>query len=400
MIATKPTLLVLTPRFPYPVIGGDRLRIYHLCKHLAQAFQLTLLSLCESQAEMRMTVPNDGIFTAIERVFHPRWRQMFGCLRVLPTNTPLQVGFYRNVEFAMRVHSLMASHDGVLAHLIRTGDYIQSIDKPKVVEMTDSLAMSYSRIRRTDSRGFLRKLLYRLEEARLTAYEKYSIDHCDLSIFVSEIDRDHAVSSTGKPRTLICPNGVDVDALPFQFDPDGATIAFIGNNTAFPNKDAVWHFALDILPTIRARIVNARFLVIGRIEASERARLEQVPGVVVSGEVASIPTAAQRASVGVCPVRFGAGIQNKLLEYMALGIPAVTSPIGLEGLNAVMGRDLLVAHSQSEWTDLICDLIEDRARAHAIAVAGRQYVERHHSWASLVAPLRNAIAVHLSCNSR
>ena len=116
---------------------------------------------------------------------------------------------------------------------------------------------------------------------------------------------------------------------------------------------------------------------------------------VVAGQVDNIPNAVRGASIGVCPVRFGAGIQNKLLEYMALGVPAITSNIGLEGLRAMPGRELLVAQTPGEWADHVCWMLEDPERGRGLAVAARSLVEQHYSWASMIAPLRAAISQRL-----
>ena len=96
----KKKLLVLTPRFPYPVIGGDKLRIYHLCRVLSRRFSLTLLSMCESDDEMHAALPDDGVFDRVERVFLSRRRSYLNTLLALPTRTPLQVAYYRSRAFA------------------------------------------------------------------------------------------------------------------------------------------------------------------------------------------------------------------------------------------------------------------------------------------------------------
>ena len=107
-------ILVLTPRFPYPPVGGDKLRIYNLCKYLARDCDLTLLSLCASRDEMGVPVPEDGVFLHVERVYQSKLRSAAGCLATIPTRIPFQVGYYYNAEFARRLESLLPLNDGVL----------------------------------------------------------------------------------------------------------------------------------------------------------------------------------------------------------------------------------------------------------------------------------------------
>lgn len=392
----KPKLLVLTPRFPYPPIGGDRLRIYRLCKHLASDFDLSLLSICCTPEEMQYAVPQDGVFQRIERVFHSRTKRLFGFLKVLPSRTPLQVGYYRSAQFMRRLDELAPAHDGVLAHLIRTGDYLVTCTGPRFLEMTDAISLSYSRTYNHRISNILWAAVYRHDAQRLRDYERRLIGGLDLVVFTSPVDRDFLFPHSGREKTLICPNGVDAEAFPFQFNHDRTTIVYIGNMTAYHNIDAVLYFIERILPAIRHRHPQARLKVVGKIKSKMQRRLQRFPGVDVTGPVDRVPDAVRGCGVGVCPVRFGAGIQNKLLEYMALGIPAVTSPIGMEGIEATPGINLLLARSPEEWVDHVCRLLEDTELARTLAIAGRDLVERQYSWESRIAPLRAAIAKRLS----
>lgn len=390
-------LLVLAPRLPYPPVGGDRLRIYQLCRYLSQSFDLSLLTLCESAVEMNASLPADGIFTRIERVFHSNRSRVLGCARVLPSKTPLQVGYFKNLEFARRLDILAPQHDLLLAHLIRTAEYALPYAMPKILEMTDAISLSYKRAASKGVTKGVKTLMYREEAKRLFDYETEVVNKFDLSVLVSAVDRDFLFPQ-GQNKMLICPNGVDTEALRFEYSPDGATIVFIGRNTAFHNADAILYFTRAILPIIRLRIPKARFKVIGSFRSALKRLLAQYPGVDLIGPVDNLKDAAECASVGVCPVRVGAGLQNKLLDYMAMGIPAVTSSIGLEGLDVVPDIHLLLATSPQDWADRVCVLLTDTEVGRRLANAGRRFVESRYGWNSRLAPLRDAIVRRLSGN--
>lgn len=147
MIEAKKKLLVLTPRFPYPVIGGDKLRIYHLCRVLSRHYSLTLLSMCDTNEEMHAALPNDGVFDRVERVFLSRRRSYLNTLLALPTRTPLQVAYYRSRPFEKAVARLLPSHDGIFVHLVRCAEYVRKSNKPRVLEMTDAISLNYSRVK-------------------------------------------------------------------------------------------------------------------------------------------------------------------------------------------------------------------------------------------------------------
>lgn len=396
---TRPRLLILTPRYPYPVIGGDRLRIYFICKVLSAHFHLTLLSLCESKAEMALDLPTDGIFDRIDRVYLPKWRSRLNTLLALPTRTPLQNAYFRSTEFRRRVQVLAPEHDGVLAHLIRTGEAIRDLPVPKFLEMTDAISMNYNRVGlgRRNARD-LRSQVYRIESERLEAYERAVVDDFDHSFLVSAIDRDFLFGGDLErlARVSVVSNGVDLSGLPYSFSPSSGDLIFIGNMSSLQNFDAVQFMAKEILPLVRHERPEVRLRVIGRIGGNERAQLERIEGVDVTGQVESVADAAKGGAVGVCPIRLGAGIQNKVLEYMALGLPTVSTKIGLEGFSAKNGDELLVADEPPAFAAKVLSLLNDRNSARKIAEEARHFVESHHSWESVLKPMVEIIEQRLT----
>ncbi len=384
----KRRVLVLTPRWPYPPIGGDRLRIYQICRHLSAEFELSLLSLCERKEDMESAVPADGIFARVERIFHHPWRRAWGMAAAAAGDLPMQAGYYRNVALARRLRALAPEHDALLAHLVRMAPYILEYRLPRIVEMTDAISLTYTRTAK-HKRG-PRRMAWSAEAARLQRYERRVIRACDQTVLVSGVDRDWLKLGEEQGKVLVCGNGVDTEALPFEYAPDGRTIVFIGNNVAQPNADSILWFAREVMPGIEARVRGAKFKVIGAIRPELAERLRRM-NVTIAGRVENMREATRHAAAGVCPLRFGAGVQNKLLEYMSLGIPAVSSPIGLEGLGAVPGQHLAAAATPREWVDGVTALLQDRALGRRYACAARQYVQEHHSWAAHLAPLNEAM---------
>ncbi len=397
MPSPRPRILVLTPRFPYPVIGGDRLRIYHVCKALSEVADLTLLSLCESTSEMQMAVPDDGVYQRVERVFLPPWRSRLNALLALPGRTPLQVAYYRSAAFAQRIDELLPSHDLVVAHLIRTGDYVRQAALPRVLEMTDAISLNYQRVQSLrSSHRDIRAFIYAVEAKRLLAYERQIVREFNASVLVSDIDRVHLLEGREDARVLVCSNGVDLAHLSFKERvPADPVVVFIGNMTTVQNMDACMFFASEVLPLMRAQYPFC-FRVIGRIDAQGQEALERFEGVEVRANVSSVSEATEGAYAGVAPMRLGAGIQNKVLEYMALGLPAVVSPVGLEGLTALDGRDLLVSSSGADMAQALVSLWWQPELRLTLSRAGRRYVESEHVWTKVLKPLVDAVKLDVS----
>ncbi|ACB63269.1 glycosyl transferase, group 1 [Burkholderia ambifaria MC40-6] len=392
----KKKLLVLTPRFPYPVIGGDKLRIYHLCRVLSRRFSLTLLSMCESGDEMHAALPDDGVFDRVERVFLSRRRSYLNTLLALPTRTPLQVAYYRSRAFAAAVTRLLPSHDGAFVHLVRCAEYVRKSDKPRVLEMTDAISLNYSRVKQLRRARGLKSRVFGIEAKRLLDYERTIVDDFDLSVLVSRTDRDYLFPGEPDKKVMVCSNGVDLSGLPYTARSMASRILiFIGDMRTVQNQDMCHYFAEAVLPLLRKR-ADYRFRIVGSIAPALAERFRAYDGVDVTGRVESVAQAASDGAIGVCPMRIGAGVQNKILEYMALGLPVVTTSLGHEGLGAQSGRDLLIADSPEEFVDRIEQLVADEAGAVEMTARARAFVEHEHGWERMLAPLVDEVSALLA----
>src|SRR5690606_11338683 len=173
-------------------------------------------------------------------------------------------------------------------------------------------------------------------------------------------------------------------------------IALVGNFASLQNLDAASFFTRDVLPKVLARLPAARLRLIGPMPKLAKRRFERMPGVVVEGVVPSIPDALATARVGVCPTRIGAGVQNKLLDYFANRVPAVSTFVGLEGLEALPDEHALVASSPETWADHVIRLLTDDVLAQRLADASRSLVQRRYRWDRRVQPLVDRIERHLA----
>lgn len=341
-----------------------------------------------------MPLPTDGIFVKVERVFLPRWRSWMQSALALFTRQPLQIAYYRSTGFTSKLKKLLPEHDGVFAHLIRTGDAVCDYRGTKFLEMTDAISLNYSRVKQHgNSKRDLRSVVFAVESKRLFDHERTVVDSFDMSFLVSDVDRQFLYGSDPDrlKKVMVCSNGVDVSALPYQFMPDGEDIVFIGNMMSLQNLDMVKYMVAEVLPLVRKVCPKSKLRIIGRIRQTDSDALALNKDVNVIGEVSSVAAAAQGGGVGVCPMRLGAGVQNKVLEYMALGLPTVTTTQGLEGFHARDGLELCVADDAPAFAAAIIDILQNRPKANAIALAGRKYVEAQHSWHAVLAPLVEAV---------
>lgn len=381
-------LLVLTSRFIYPQIGGDRLRIYHICRELSKDYDLTLLSMCDNATDLVLVCDSDGIFKDIHRVYLPKWRSYLNCLFAILGSCPLQIAYYKSSKFRDLLESLLASHDMVLAHLIRTGDYIKYTDKPKILEMTDAISLNYSRVKKMAFSGGIKNLIYALEQGRLERYEKKTLRLYDLSVLVSDVDKRFLVGDKEAKNVLVCSNGVDGCLFPFNKTRNSREIVFIGNLDTVQNFDAAKWFASEVFLKLDPSY-GFTFKIVGKISPAKKDMLGRIPGVEVTGTVADVAGEVRNSMIAVCPIRMGAGVQNKILEYMSLGIPVITSTISYRGLNIEENKHVLVADNPAQYLEKIRFLVENRAGALRLAINAREFVELKHDWAQILSVYRD-----------
>jgi len=388
--STRRRVLVLAARNPYPVNSGDCLRIHRLARALSSRFHLTLVTFCSTWEERNAPVPSDGVFRKVHRVVLPQWQSWLNMLKALPTSMPLQIAWYKSAEFRELVEELAPSHDAVVAHLMRTAAYAASLPAVRILEMTHADSMRLKRMSGLRGCTDIRRLLYHIDARRMPAYERRLARAFDTVFLTSMADRNFLfdVSEDKFDRVMIVPNGVDAplnEPLPFDKRNPGE-IAFVGDMNDLANFDGVWKFAKQVLPLIRSQRPDANLRIIGPIRPFARHRLEKLPGVRVEGPVASISQALATARIGICPTRAGAGISNKILDYMANGLAVVTSRIGNEGLNARPDHELLLADSRLDWSSKMLRLLHDDDLGQRLAEGGRRRVEKNHRWGNCMLP--------------
>jgi len=379
-------ILVLTPRYPYPIEAGDTLRIYNICKELSLDHSLTLLSLCNSQEALQRQ--SDNVFDRVERIYHPRWKAWYQSLKALLKGEPLQLGYFRSKTFASRTDDLLDEHDLVLAHFTRTGQYIEGKNDVKtVLEMTDAFSLNYRRVSSLNQWN-LKKLLYRIEAPRIYQYERSTVYDFDLVSLVSDVDRSFLLNEDQQEtdHVRVYTNGIDLESRPFSPPSTLPNMAFIGNMRTVHNQASCDYFIQRILPLVQEEIPEATFKIIGAAPESIHKKYEDNPGVQVTGWVDSIAEAAENAFCGVGVMRVGCGLQNKILEYMALGLPVIANEIGVEGIDLNPGTEAWIAESPEEIANLLIDLYQDQDRQNELACAAREFVERHHTWETALRP--------------
>jgi polysaccharide biosynthesis protein PslH len=354
---------------------GDALVPFHRIEHLSARHEITLVSFYEDDAELEHADWLRDVCADVQLVGLPRWRAIANVAsRALFSQTPLQILYYGSAEYAARVREVARdrSFDVVHAFTLRVSPYVEPVGRPTLLEAVDSMTLRMQR--NVEVERAPRRWLYAEERRRVGAFER----SCVTEVVVAA--REDAAYFP-RASVHVIPNGVDPDMFsPASRLAEVPTIVFSGTMSYPPNVRAVRWFANNCFPRIRERVPDARFVIAGKAPTREVTRLDAREGVTVTGFVDSMPQVLRRARVAVAPMLSGAGIQNKVLEAMACGLPVVATPYAAAAIDAVAGRDLVVAEGSDAFIASVVELLEDSAGAGAIGARAREAVVAHHGW--------------------
>ena len=389
-------ILFLAHRVPFPPDRGDKMRSYHLLRHLAGLARVHLATFADDPADMRHAEALRPLVGRLHVERRTRSTPVAG-LAALAGGRPVSLAAFDSTEMRRAVTAMLAEEaiDTIFAFSGQMAQFVPDDGGRRfVMDFVDVDSAKFE-----DYAGTTRpptRWLHRREARLLGAFEAAVAARADLSLFVSDAEAALFRARSGAERVATLENGIDLDfyrrdaafpLLPAGDRGESPLIVFTGQMDYRPNVAAATTFAGEILPAIRRRHPDARFAIVGRNPVSALRKLDGVGGVHVTGAVPDVRSWLAAAAVVVAPLAIARGVQNKLLEAMAMARPVVASPAAFEGLEATPGRDLIVADGDT-MASAVAGLLDDPARAAGIAAAGRAQVENRYAWGTRLAPLR------------
>jgi len=385
----RPRVVYITHRVPYPPDKGDRIRNYHVLRELSRHARVWLAALAdEPVADDQRTRLNE----LCERVaFVPvgrRWvrgglsllsgRSISEGLFRAPALDGVLTGWRNEAEF----RAVLVSASSLAPYTRRSGWE----QVPAFVDLVDVDSQKWFDY--AAATGGPKRWLYQLEGQRVRKLEAELCRWAKGVFLVSRAEGALLDSFTAPGTATAATNGVDLDY--FRPLPDvkaDLACAFVGALDYPPNVDAAVWFAADIWPRVRAVHATAEFRVIGRQPTPAVLRLHGRNGVNVIGQVPDVRPHVASAAVAVCPVRIARGLQNKVIEAMAMAKPTVAAPPAVAALKVEVGRDLLSPTTADEWVIVLTELLGDPKRQAELGANGRRYVEEHHHWDRCLVPM-------------
>jgi sugar transferase (PEP-CTERM/EpsH1 system associated) len=369
----------VAPRFPFPITKGDTLRAHHQIRELSRHHSIHLIAASEEEPSPAALAEMGQFCTGIEVVKISRIRSYATVAALgLGSRLPLQVLYFLSpaLRDAVEQASRREHFDVIHGMTIRVAPAVcAATNVPVVVDFVDSYAANI--LSRRKLVGPVARRLYDMEFARVVRYERDVARQASASIVIAETDRE----AIGESSAVVIPNGVDTAALSyFAGVRDPGTIIFTGNMGYEPNIDAVTWFAGECWPALRTAFPELRFLIVGARPSAAVTALGRLPGIEVTGRVESMTPYLHRATVAVCPIRCGSGMQNKVLEAMAAGVPVVTTAFANRSIGSVAGREVQVGTEPAEIIEAVTLLLSDEALRRRQAKAARLFVESELTW--------------------
>jgi sugar transferase (PEP-CTERM/EpsH1 system associated) len=395
-------ILFICHRIPFPPNKGDKIRSFNELKYLAEKHNISLAFLVDNKNDIRFIDELEKYCKTIDYdVINPKWQKVKS-LPYLMSKKPLTVPYFYSKKLQNAIDRRLSETDFDVIFVFSSpmAEYVlQSRVKirKRMRLIMDFVDVDSDKWRMyAEHSHFLGSFLYRKEWKSLMKYEKEVGELFDLCLFVS--DNEVALYKSFAPdvKTVSIPNGVDFEYFsggkPGSGERHGKNVLlFTGAMEYFPNEDAVLYFSREIWPYVREKLPDSVFYVVGG-KPSKRVRVlsENNSGIIVTGYVPDVREYFQKADLFVAPLRIARGIQNKVLEAMAAGIPVVARPEAVQGLVDNNGY-VSVASNPGTFVDSIMEILNDSQKREKLIFDAKGYINKYHNWHKNLDCLETAI---------
>jgi glycosyltransferase involved in cell wall biosynthesis len=384
-------IFILLSRVPYPLEKGDKLRAYHQIRELSRKNEIILCALNPDKKlnKQKAFAALQPFCRSINFIDIPFYRKLWNIGMAFFNGLPFQTGYFYNKSASRKVNKLIAEYkpEHIYCQLLRTAEYVKETKIPKTLDYQD--VFSYGMKRRLEHASLLMKPLLKMEYQRLARYEEKIFKFFENKTIISIPDRN-LIPHPEREKIEVIPNGVDWEYFSPLKKEKSFDLIFIGNMAYPPNIDAAEFLAKEIMPLVWKKIPEAILLLAG---ASPHLRVSSLYSerIKVSGWLDDIREAYSSGKIFIAPMRIGTGLQNKLLEAMAMKIPCITTPLANDALQAENGKQILIGSSAGELAECVLKLLENENLYNELAVNGQQLVRKQFSWEEYTEKLHKII---------
>ena len=372
-------IFILLSRIPYPLEKGDKLRAFYHIKYLSKNNEITLFALNDSKVNIEKAFQALQPYCRSINFFDlSKFSILFNVLLAFFNGKPLQSGYFFSSRAKNRINKIIseAKPDHIFCQLVRVAEYVKNQNIPKTLDYQDVFSKGVER--RIQPASFYLKPLLKLEYKRLLKYENKIFDYFDNKTIISEPDRE-LIPHPEKDKIVIVMNGVDTDFFKPIDRKKEYDIVFTGNMGYPPNVNGVEFLVKQILPIVRRNKPEIKVLIAGA-NPDRKVIAVKSKNIHVTGWVEDIREYYAKARIFIAPMQIGTGLQNKLLEAMAMKIPCISSHLANNALNAKSGKEIKIGDSAEEYAQHIIYLLDNKDKADEIALNGYNFVLNNYNW--------------------
>ena len=373
-------VLTLLSRIPWPLEKGDKLRAYHHIKLLSQEHEVILVCLTDSKPHPKAIENLSQFCQEIHFVKLSKLGIIWNLATSIFNDKPFQVNYFYQNQAQKKVDKIIEQHmpRHLFVQLIRTAEYTK---KYHILSSTFDYmdAFSMGATRRIDKAIPGIKLLLTIEAKRLKKYENYIFNHFTHKTIISKTDRD-LIQHPDKSEIIILPNGVDFDL--FKSDVSAQKkydLVFTGNMSYPPNIKAAHFLAQNVIPLLVKQYPEIKLAIAGATPHHSVKRLAS-KNIIVTGWMDQITDAYNQSKIFIAPMEIGTGMQNKILEAMAMNIPCISSKLASEAIGAVHENNILIGNTAEDYVELITRLTSDADLSQKLTKNALEFVKTNYSW--------------------
>jgi glycosyltransferase involved in cell wall biosynthesis len=374
-------ILYINPLLPYPVLQGNQRTAINRFKELSKRHEITLIAFYHDKHDLANRIEQSKEYCKeVIPIYLPKWKAYWNIIsRFAFSKLPLQVLYYYSKELENIVSKFDKNNfDIIHVNTLRTEVYFN--DKPELpllIDLHDSMILNIKR--RLDKETGIAKLIYKIEHDRVKKYEENIVKQYPHIMVLAEQDKE----ILGNEKISVIPIGVDTDS--FKNDKilsNSKTLIFSGNMSYTPNVDAIEWFILNCWEDVKKTVPSAKLVIAGTNPSNRLIPYKQDSSINITGKVESIVDEINKAQIAITPMQIGSGMQNKVLEAMACGLPVITTTLGLGSIEANNNKNIIVADTPAEFTKQCIELLLNYDRAKQIGLLGLDFVVTNNSISS------------------
>lgn len=363
----KQKILIITTRPVFPLDGGDKVRIFNISEQLSKYFEVDLIFI--GSENQKKIISEKKIFNNIHNVPLIKLNIIYNFFKFLMSQLPLQLSFFYNKNFKRIINKEADKYDFILPHLFRSSYSLdKKFDDKVIFECCDSIGLAASRITKYNS---LKKIFFKLDEKRIIKFEKSLLLRYKKNVFINQEDVNF-LNFGSSNNTIVLNNGKYIEDLEINYldNYNSNTLLFIGNMNTYPNRQAV-DFIFKFLKF--RKDFNLIIAGTGADFYKNRTNVITLNSYSNLGELNTYNIFA-----GVAPLFLGSGVQNKILDYLNLSIPCLTTPVGVSGINK--NNPLIIFKDINDFDMQLKLLKESFNKYKNLSERGVPFLKKNHSW--------------------